>query len=202
MVKQCTKEHEPTTGVPVKKLVHLQSKILIHQSKIIRAAVDSINTGTNEMNTDNSKLEIINVMEDSYPLWQYCRENCITDMDYEDWYQNGGELSFFEGDPDIIKVHGNTGYFCRCGNTVFYYFDDMMTHDAEYLLKQFYNAFETGVTLGGYSWIKGVLPKGVSNAACIQNWDAFDKINTGIAWRGGAGYIYNIFACGQLLARA
>ena len=65
MVKQCTKEHEQTTGVPVKKLVHLQSKIFIHQSKIIRAAVDSINTGTNEMNTDNSKLEIVNVLEDS-----------------------------------------------------------------------------------------------------------------------------------------
>ena len=173
-----------------------------NKSKNIRAAVDSINTGTNEMNTDNSKLEIVNVLEDSYPLWQYCRENDFTDMDYEEWYQSGGELSFFEGDPDIIKVHGNTGYFCRCGNTVFYYFDDMMTHDAEYLLKEFYNAFETGVTLGGYSWIKGDLPKGVSNAACIQNWDAFDKINTGIAWRGGAGYIYNIFACGQLLARA
>ena len=150
----------------------------------------------------NNNIEFVNVLEDSYPLYEYCIENKLTDMNYEDWYQDCGELSFFEGDPDIIKVHGDTGCFCRCGNIVFYYFDDMMTHDAEYLLRTFYNAFDTGITLGGYSWIKGDLPKGVSNAECIQNWDTFDKINTGIAWRGGAGYVYKIFACGQLLARA
>lgn len=151
---------------------------------------------------EKEPLKIVNVLEDSFPLWEYCNENGLTDLTYDDWSENGGELQFFEGDPDIIKVHGDTGYFCRCGNTVFYYFDDCMTHDAWYILKAFYMAFETGVTLGGYHKISGKLPAGVSDNKCIQNWDAWEKIQTGIAWRGGAGYTYYIQAWGQYLARA
>lgn len=143
-------------------------------------------------------LKIVNVLEDSFSLWEYCNENGLTNLNYDDWRENGGELQFFEGDPDMIKVRGDIGYFCRCGNTVFYYFDDSMTNEAWYILKAFYMAFETGIN----HKISGKLPAGVSDNKCIQNWDAWEKIQTGIAWRGGAGYTYYFQAWGQFLARA
>lgn len=145
-------------------------------------------------NININDLQFINVLEDSFELWQYCKENNFTDCkDYEEFYNNGGDLSFFEGDPDIIKLDGETGYFCLCGNKVFYYFDDCMTHKAEELLKAFYSGLNCqGVTLGGESYICGSLPEDFENC---QSWKDFEKISTGIAFRGGAGYIYSLYDC-------
>ena len=148
----------------------------------------------------NKNLEFINVLEDSFPLYEYCKECGFTDCEtFDEWFDNGGELSFFEGDPDMIKVNGNVGYFCKCGNVVFYYFDDLFEHNAETILKGFFAAFNVGTTLGGESWMSGECPKGVSDSDCIQNWDMWEKINCGIAYRGGAGYTYTIQSWGNYL---
>ena len=146
-------------------------------------------------------IEFINVMENSYSLWEYCKQNNWTEDTYEDFFEGGGDLAFFEGDPDMIKVHGNVGYFSLCGNKCFYWFDDW-TGEAEAMLKAFYAACETGVTLGGAHYRIGEAPAGVVESEQIQNWSSWEKINTGIAWRGGAGYHYHIQAWGNWLARA
>lgn len=148
-----------------------------------------------------NNIEFVNVLEDCFTLWEYCKENNFTDSDYEDFYQAGGDLQFFEGDPDIIKVHGETGFFALCGDVCFYWFDDWK-HEAETILKAFFNSFETGITLGGEHYRIGTAPAGVVESSEIQNWDAWEKIKTGIAWRGGAGYHYHIQAWGNFLARA
>lgn len=136
----------------------------------------------------------INVFNDSYELYEFCVKNEWTNLDYEEWSECGGELAFFEGDPDIIKIDGVTGYFCECGDVVFYYFDEWYG-DARAMLEAFYNAHQTGVTLGGYSWMSGHNPEGVVDldAEGGNLWDAWDELETGIAWRGGAGYVYFLF---------
>lgn len=135
-------------------------------------------------------IEYINVLEDSYPMWEYCKEQEWTDMDYEDWYNGGQDLAFFEGDPDMIKIDTQVGYFCKCGNKVFYYFDDWFTNNAEAMLKAFFNAFETGITLGCESWVSGECPEGVSAVEGDYIWDDWESLDCGIAYRGGAGYCY------------
>ena len=142
----------------------------------------------------------INVLENPFELYDFCKENQYTECEtIDEWLIDGGDLGFFEGDPDMIKVNGETGYFCECGDVVFYWFDDCFTHHAETILKGFFGAFETGITLGGESWIKGTLPHGCSNNQCLQNWEMWDRIQTGIAYRGGAGYVYTIQSWGNYL---
>jgi hypothetical protein len=144
--------------------------------------------------------QFINVFDDPMALYDFCVENQYTDCKtYEEWFDGGGDLTFFEGDPDMIKVNGEIGYFCECGDVVFFYFDDWGDHNAETILKGFFGAFQTGITLGGNSWISGDLPKGCSDDQCLQNWEMWDKIQTGIAYRGGAGYFYTIQSWGNYI---
>lgn len=137
------------------------------------------------MKTEN-KLQFVNVFDDDFELLEYCRENDFFDGEEDEF----DALSFFEGDPDIIKINGETGYFCKCGNKVFFYFDDFKGH-AEKMLQIFFTCFSTGVTLGGDSYLSRLscLPDGILQA---ETWEEWDKLKTGIAWRGGAGYIYTL----------
>ena len=132
--------------------------------------------------------QFVNVVNDPYVLYDYCKKEGYTEEEFEDW----DWLSFFEGDPDLIKVDGETGYFCECGDIVFYYLDDF-TGKGEKMLQAFFEAFRTGITLGCNSFLTGEEPEGVYSGDDIQNWDAWEKMDCGIAWRGGAGYIYDIF---------
>lgn len=133
-------------------------------------------------------MKFINVSEDSYPLWEFCKKEGFTDSDYDTWYNNGGELQFFEGDPDMIKINGLVGYFAKCGDVVFYYFDEFYGN-AEKMLRKFFRQYETGTTLGGESWIAGSDPWGVTDIE-ENHWEQWRKMQTGIAYRGGAGYTY------------
>ena len=132
--------------------------------------------------------KFINVMEDSYPLWEHCVAQKYTDLDYDTWCESGGELQFFEGDPDMVRVDSEIGYFAECGDKVFYYMDDF-TGKGEKMLRAFFGAVTTHISLGGVAYTKGNLPDGVRTEG-LQSWDAWDKIEYGIAWRGGAGYTY------------
>lgn len=143
-------------------------------------------------------MEFINVLEDSYELYELCKqEEWTTAEDYDEFVENGGELAFFEGDPDIIKIDGEIGYFCEMGNKVFYYFDEFHG-EAKSLLKAFFGAFETGISMGGWSWLSGENPEGFEDVE--GGWDAWDKISTGIAYRGGAGYSYALLDCEKYMA--
>lgn len=132
-------------------------------------------------------LEIINVCEDSYSLWEYCRENELTDLEYEEWCDNGGDLQFFEGDPDMIKLDGETGYFALCGDKVFFYMDAWDDSRARGILRDFF----AGGYVGHYGYYSKFIPAKRFPEAC-QNWDAWDDMQNAIAYRGGCGYIYNI----------
>lgn len=139
-------------------------------------------------------MEFLNVFEDKSDLYEYCKENGFTDSDYE----NFDELSFFEGDPDIIVLNGNVGYFAECGDKVFYWIDDC-TGYAESMMETFFSNYETGVTLGGYSWITTSHPEGVKKLDSDLSWDEFEKLDAGIAYRGGAGYVYRLYDWSQWL---
>lgn len=129
-------------------------------------------------------MEFINVLEDSYSLWELCKDEGWTECDYEEF----DALEFFEGDPDMIKVNGDLGYFCECRGKVYYYFDDWYG-SAEDILRKFFETFKTGITLGGESWVSGVNPEGVEDIT-ENHWETWENMETGIAYRGGAGYVY------------
>lgn len=138
---------------------------------------------------EDNVMKFYNVSEDSYPLWELCRQNGWTKSSYEEWEQNDGALSFYEGDPDMIKVDGEVGYFCKCGGSVYYYADA----EAEPILRAFFKAFETGVTIGGESYARGENPEGVRTLEKTKEkglWQQWEELRTGIAFRGGAGYCY------------
>lgn len=132
-------------------------------------------------------MEFINVFEDSYPLFQLCKAEDWTSAEtYDQWLDIGGELIFFEGDPDMIKINGATGYFAQWGDQVFFYFDECCGN-AEDMLRAFFATYKTGTTLGGESWICGQNPEGVTDRDSWEDWYA---LRTGIAYRGSAGYTY------------
>lgn len=134
-------------------------------------------------------MEFINVFEDSYPLFELCKKENLTDCKtFDEWMESCGELQFFEGDPDIIKINGSQGYFARVGDKVFYYFDEFYGN-AEKMLRKFFSSYKTGSTLGGESICYGSNPWGVVDIT-ENHWERFYKMQTGIAYRGGAGYSY------------
>lgn len=151
------------------------------------------------MKNQKKQLEFVNVFEDSYPLYELCKSNgwlgdCT--KSYDDFYNNGGELGFFEGDPDMIKIDGRTGYFCECQGKVYYYFDDF-TGECLEMLQKFFGTYETGITLGGVGYAFGDNPDGVVDIYggikdCRKRyiWDVWDETEYGIAFRGGGGYSY------------
>lgn len=136
-------------------------------------------------------MKFINVFEDSYPLYELCKKQAWTDCKtYDEWCEAGGELKFFEGDPDMIKINGSLGYFARQGDVVFYYFDNFYGN-AEKMLRKFFGTYKTGVTLGCESICYGFNPWGVTDIT-EDHWERFEKLETGIAYRGGAGYSYYV----------
>jgi len=137
-------------------------------------------------------MELINVLEDCYSLWELCKANGWTEDNYEDFFQKGGDLQFFEGDPDMIKVNGEVGYFCKCQGNVYYWFEDF-DGSAEAMLKKFFETYKTGITLGGEGYAIGENPDGVVDVhgdGIHPIWDIWEKMETGIAFRGGGGYTY------------
>lgn len=139
-------------------------------------------------------MQFINVFEDSYPLYELCKAEGWTECkDYEEFYQSGGELAFFEGDPDMIKVDGELGYFCKYGDTVFYWFDEWPNHSALAVLEKFFDTYETGITIGGVGYACGMNPEGVKDVIAENGqrvWDVWEGMETGIAFRGGGGFTY------------
>lgn len=112
------------------------------------------------------------ITEDSYELYEICKENGWADCEYEDF----DVLEFFEGDPDMIRVDGQIGYFWynEENDTIYYYFDEW-GHNIGSILRDFYK-------------------KRLHKEYCpdMQSWEYFDTHNC-IAYRGGSGYVYSLF---------
>lgn len=141
-----------------------------------------------------TKFNFYNVLNNDYPLFELCEKNGWINEDSDEEFD---ALSFFEGDPDMIKVNGETGYFYKNGKDIFYWFDCWGTsEEVESILSAFFIAFETGTTIGGESWISGKTPRFVEQISGKDDkyiWDIWDETQTGIAYRGGAGYFYRLF---------
>ena len=142
-------------------------------------------------------MEFYNVFNNSYPLYELMKQQgWLNVSSYEEFEEYGLALEFFEGDPDMIKIGGDIGYFCKCRDNVYFYFDDLCG-EAETMLKKFFDTYETGVTIGGEGYAIGVNPEGVRDVygGCKDPqgryiWDIWDEMETGIAFRGGGGYTY------------
>lgn len=112
------------------------------------------------------------ITEDSYELYEICKENGWAACEYEDF----DVLEFFEGDPDMIRVDGQIGYFWynEENDTIYYYFDEW-GHNIGSILRDFYKK-----RLHKEYWPD------------MQSWEYFDTHNC-IAYRGGSGYVYSLF---------
>lgn len=131
--------------------------------------------------------KFINVAQDSYELYEYMKENGFTDETFEEFEEDGGELSFFEGDPDMIKLDGETCYFALCGDIVFYYADHFIADRVQGILRDFFAPGKM-VHYGYYRYYAH--EKTVKAENC--NWDTFDALPNVMAYRGGCGYTYDI----------
>lgn len=110
----------------------------------------------------------------------YLLENGYTVEDLGD-REDFDELRFFEGDPNIMKIAGCTGYFFKddAGN-VWYYFEGN-SRDAERILRAFF---------------EGERPK-----KGLQTWDAWEEIKTGIAYMANTNWgIYDIYNYAGMMA--
>lgn len=138
--------------------------------------------------------QIINVYENNYPLYQLCKENGYTDASYDEWCEDCCDLSYFEGDPDMLKWNGETIYFGLDGDKVFYYSEAEGDEkkQIEGILRDFFAS-------GEVKWL-GYGSKYIHTKKCPENyqhWDAWDRMQAGIAYRGGYGYYYDIIPLRQ-----
>lgn len=119
----------------------------------------------------------INLLEDYYELYEWGLEDGFIkpEISYEDY----DVLTFFEGDPDIIKVNDETGYFFyrEETDTLYYYFDEWKGDNIGDILEEFI----------------GKRLREESRDMSIQSWNWFNEANSAIAYRGGYGYYYYIY---------
>lgn len=129
-----------------------------------------------------------NVYESDLELFEAMQKDGMYDGDREDFEA----LEFFEGDPDMLKINGETIYFALYGDNVYFYsaYND---REARGILRDFFAPGKM-VHAGYYRYY---WPTGKSFSECPQTWDALNRLNCAIAYRGGCGYTYNIFPLRQ-----
>ena len=129
-------------------------------------------------------IDYINVSEEPSTLYDYMRKHGFLDGDApEEMPKDFDELSWFEGNPDIVKFDGERGYFdfspvSNGENTCFVYFACWTEED-----------WEGVVDLLDKFWNKEL------EASKSQTWSALDLMKAGVAYRGGMGPSYTIY-CG------
>lgn len=114
-----------------------------------------------------------NILNYNYEFYELCVKENLTNEEYD----NFDELKMFEGDPDIIHINDQIGFFLyhTDTNTIWYYFEECDENVDKILLIFF----------------KKRLNKEHLNEK-FQTWDYFNNHNA-IAYRGGCGYRYSIF---------
>lgn len=118
-------------------------------------------------------MEAKNILDYNYEFYGLCVKENLTNKGYDDF----NVLEMFEGDPDIIHINGQIGFFFyhTDTNTVWYYFEESDENVDKILLAFFKKR------LGKEYWDEK-----------FQTWDYFNHHNA-IAYRGGCGYSYSIF---------
>lgn len=131
----------------------------------------------------SKKVTCVNILDTS-DFYYYCKRHGWTNGQSREDFD---ELTFFEGDPDMIKYKGQLGFF---------FFDENNRH-CYYWLDVF------GDEIDEVEHILELFCIGLGYADCdsvwndcspheIQNWAAWNKMQNGIAYRGGSGYVYGI----------
>lgn len=115
-------------------------------------------------------MRAINILNDPGEFYELCVKQEWTD-EPEEYFD---ELAMFEGDPDMIRVNGKTGYFFELDNTIWYWFEEY-GESIDKILIAFYEK-----RLNKEYWED------------MQSWQYFDTHNA-IAYRGGQGYVYTIY---------
>ena len=117
------------------------------------------------------KTELVSLYEIEYipELWDWL------DLKDDDYFADD-PLSFFEGDPDMIKHEGYTEYFMF-----------LEIKDTLYIIS---NTDEPAV------W--DILQRFADDADSFDypepnDWDSFHNTDNAIAFRNGRGYVYNIY---------
>lgn len=96
-------------------------------------------------------------------------------------------LSLFDGDPDFIKVFGGRGR----GEITFIdvKIDDTTVYILPSLCIEYHDCFEEAVEV--LEWYIG----GAKNSKDIDNnWNDWNTVKEGVAYRGGRGYYYSLYA--------
>lgn len=116
--------------------------------------------------------------------YQYDYLTNLLDMGDEDF----DVLSLFDDDPDFIKINGENGR----GKAMFI---DVKIEDVTIyiLISPSYYGY-------GYEDAVNVLEWFINGAkndfmdALNNSWNDWDKVNKGVAYRGGSGYYYSLYA--------
>lgn len=119
------------------------------------------------------KIEIVQAWEiEFYPeLWDFMELK-------DDEYYEEDYLTLFEGDPDMLKIDDYITYFMDLTvNDTKYIITNSDEPDDFEILKKFFSddfkeSFETTEP---------------------NNWESWEQLNNGIAYRGGKGYVYTIW---------
>ena len=111
--------------------------------------------------------EYVNLVENDYSFFEY--QALIGN---ETHYELFDCLSYFEGDPDYLKIDGESCYFIELSGIVYYYpfCDDKKALKA---LRRFY--------------------EGKLNRIEPNTWEKWETIKNGLAYRGGSGYLYTLY---------
>lgn len=120
-------------------------------------------------------MKAINILDDgAFEFYELCKKNEWTDSEYDDF----DALKMFEGDPDMIRVNGELGFFMYISetDTVYYWFEESIGENIDKILIAFFEK-----RLGREKWNEK-----------FQSWEYFGK-NNAIAYRGGCGYLYGIY---------
>lgn len=133
------------------------------------------------------KVKCVDILE-STDFYYYCRRHGLTKgKSIDEWFQDGEDLAFFEGDPDMIKYKGQLGffYFDKYNGTCYYWLE--VYGDERDEVEDILKLFCIGLNYPDCDNVGSDC-----SPDSIQNWKAWDKMQNGIAYRGGSGYVYSI----------
>lgn len=117
---------------------------------------------------------------------QYDYLNDLFEMDNEDF----DVLTLFEGDPDFIKINGEVGR----GEIMFI---DVKIEDVTIyiLISNDYYDYDWNNAVNILQWfIDGAKDDLINNETLSNNWNDWNKVKSGVAYRGGSGYHYSLYA--------
>ena len=132
---------------------------------------------------EKKEIQYINVSEDPGALYSYMRKYDFLDHGApKEMPDDFDELTWFDGDPDMIKVNDQVWYFdfspvdTKRENICFYWAECDSEEETESIVSMLKEFRERNLQM-----------------AEPNNWDTWHNMKNGIAYRGGSGYLYIIY---------